>query len=526
MQQGGGVGGPQVGGPQPQVGGGPQPQGGGQQPQGGGNFLTWGIEGNTGIQNKVGKAAFNVGEGLLNALVGPLSPRWWSKARADILGIKKSDYGTGTSARVFQVLGITSQVVQKVGTVASVLSLALGIAGAVLGPLMGAGAACALGSAVCGLIAFIASCTAFILQSVLVFGNLIKQGWSAIKSDPDKKARFFGDLVGMIGSGLGVVGGGLGVNWGGGAGLFNSSSTSVLEQATQGIATSGTVANGAVTGSSSQGALVGQQFANFSMGQMAGTTGDTAGESIGALTRKYDPSAVVQREDESEGGESEGGTPNPEELKSGVAGVLSALSDSKSEDAKVKKDMQGSIAAIDKVTQNINKPMSATGVEPPKDGAPTDMPIASGVALMPGKVDQATQTLDTIETETAQSKKYSKKDSAKLENADEEVKKAEGQMGITGEEPKKPGLFKRFKDWLVNKVLNLKNRIKKLGQAAKAKLVGAAMDVMGISEKFEDMKGTTGEDRQSNVETIQAADESTSAATDAEEKAEEFASKL
>ena len=188
--------------------------------------------------------------------------------------------------------------------------------------------------------------------------------------------------------------------------------------------------------------------------------------------------------------------------------------------------MQGSVEAIDKVYENIAKPMSATGVTPPKGGAPPDMDVATGVAAMPGKMDEAKQSLESVETDTSKTGKYSKKDGAKLEKADEEVKQAEGKLGISGEPAKKPGVFRRIKDWIVSKVINIKDRIKKVAQAAKAKLVSVGMDVMGVSTQFEDLKGTAAEDRQSNVETMEAAGESSQAAEDAEEKAEEFASSL
>lgn len=490
------------------------------------NPLTWGIKEGTGFKSKVGKGVFNVGEGLLNATIAPLNPRWWYKAYTDIAGIKATDYGGGTSGKVLAVLSGLSQIAQKVGTVAGVLSLALGIAGVILGSLMGAGAACALGSAVCGLIAFIASGVAFVLQSILVVGNLIK---GAGKATGDQKKRLFSDIAALIGSALGMVGGGLGVNFGGGHGLFSDQTKSVFEGATQGLASTGQLVGGQVSGATSVASQVGQQFGNAGLGQMFGTVSDATSEGLGSIAAKHDPFMAqrfpipgsVQR-DEDEGKESEGGV-DPGQLKSAISQFLGGVSQSKSDDRKVQTDMSKSIEAIDETTKRADTPLSS--VPGAKSGMP-EMTVSQGAQQIPGKAAEAQQAVEEVEKKTDEPAKFKKSDSEKIEKAGKDVKEAEDKLGVTGEEPKKPSMFKRFKDWLVSKVLNIKQRIKKIAQAAKAKIISFTMDVFGISKDMEELKSTTGQDRVANEQALLDAQESEASADETEEKARELAGKL
>ncbi|MCZ2108674.1 MAG: hypothetical protein LC118_03770 [Dehalococcoidia bacterium] len=490
------------------------------------NIFTWGIKEGTGFKSKLGKGVFNVGEGLVNAAIAPLNPRWWYKAYSDIAGIKATDYGGGTSGKVLAVLSGLSQIAQKVGSVAGVLSLALGIASVILGSLMGAGAACALGSAVCGLIAFIASGVAFVLQSILVVGNLIKGAGSATG---DQKKRLFSDIAALIGSALGMVGGGLGINWGGGHGLFSSGSQSVMDSATKGLASAGNLVNGQVVGATSTASQVGQQFANAGLGQVFGTVSDATSEGFGSIAAKHDPFlaqrfpaiGAVQR-DEDEQDEGEGGA-NPGELKSAISQFLGAVTKSKSDDRKVQTDMLGSIKAIDETTMRADTPLSS--VPGAKPGMP-EMSVSQGAQQIPGKAAEAQQAVEEVEQKTGEPAKFKKSDSEKIDKAGKDVKEAESKLGITGEEPKKPSLFKRFKDWLISKVLNIKQRIKKIAQAAKARIISFTMDVFGISKDMEELKSATGTDRAANEQALVDAQESEASADETEEKARELAGKL
>lgn len=494
----------------------PQQQGG--TPPVSSNFATYGIKEGTGPQSKLAKGAMNVGEGILNAVVAPLNPRWWYKAYSDIAGIKASDYGGGAAGKVLAVLSGISQVCQKISAVAGVVGLALGIAAAILGALMGAGAACALASSICGLIAFIASGVAFILQAILVIGNGIRGAWGA---GGDQKKRLLADIAGLIGTALGTAAGGLGVNFGGGQGLFNSGTKSVADTMVGGFSNAGDLVNGQVQGATSVASQVGGEFAKTGFGQGFGTVSDMVSEGVGGVSPRHDPAIAqrqaaaaatfVQREDD------------PSELKSAIGQFITGLGQSRAQDQKVESDMQSSIDAADATAKKIDTPLSQTGGG---GGMGGDMSIGSSSEALPSKLSETDKALDESANTAEKTGKFSKKDEAKLEKADTDVAAAEEKMGVTAEPPKKKSLFRRFKDWLVNKVLNIKARIKKVIQSAKLKIASVAMDVLGVSSKVGDLKGAINQDRAANQQSLADAEESTAAADDAETKAKELMSSI
>lgn len=493
------------------------PQQGGTQTPVKSNLFTYGIKEGTGPSSRIAKGAMNVGEGILNSIIAPINPRWWYKAYADLKGIKGTDYGGGKTGTVLAVLSGLSQIAQKVSAVAGVVGLALGIAAAILGALMGAGAACALASSICGLIAFIASGVAFVIQAILVIANGVRGAWGA---GGDQKKRFISDIAALIGTALGTAAGGLGVNFGGGHGLFSDQTKSVADSMVSGFSNAGELGkNGVVTGATSVASQVGGEFTKTAFGQGFGTVGDMVSEGIQgkhdpALAQRKPDGTPVQREGESESSEDQS------ELKSAIGQFLSGLTESKTQDRKVQLDMQASMQAVDDTNKKINMPLSKTGAS----GPGSEISVGDGTDALSGKLTENDKAIDDAVGKTEETQKYSKKDAGKLDKAETDVEQAEQKLGIAGEKPKKKSLFKRFKDWLVAKVLNIKQRIKKALLAAKVKIAGIAMNVLGVSGKMGELKTAMSEDREANQQSVLDAQESESSATEAEEKAKEFAS--
>ncbi|MCC6421415.1 MAG: hypothetical protein IT429_24625, partial [Gemmataceae bacterium] len=215
--------------------------------------------------------------------------------------------------------------------------------------------------------------------------------------------------------------------------------------------------------------------------------------------------------------------PASDAVKEAIAMFLSALGPSRSDDKKVESDMQASIKAVDGARSAMATPLNAV---PGAGSTAPAMTVADGAAAAPAKIAQAETALGEAEAATEQKGKFKQKDTAKVEKASEDVKEAEQRVGVQGEEPKKPGLFKRFKDWLVSTVLNIKQRIKKVLQAAKAKIVNFTMDVLGVSKQMDELKTTTATDRSANEQAMTDAQESVAATDIAESKAKELAASI
>ncbi|MFN8507523.1 MAG: hypothetical protein U0547_08150 [Dehalococcoidia bacterium] len=478
--------------------------------KGGKKFLTGQIvddsnKGSASTGKKVGQVALAIGEGALNAFIAPVNPRWWAKAVLDIKGIKAADYGGGTIGKVLAVLSGSSQVAQKVATIAGILGLALGIAGTLLAAAGGAGAGLLLGATVCSLIAMIANGAAFVIQAVLLAANAIRAK-SAGSTSTDQKARMWKDFAALIGSALGVIAGGLGTNFGGGSGGlgWSSGTDSVVAPAVSNVAKGW------------------DQVASQGVTQPFGTIGDLSSESIGVFTKK-DPALAVQRDPEEEKeseGEGGGGVDVPG-LLAAIGPFLGATDESKSQAQTDKTELEASLEATEQTKENLEKPVSAVAGDG-KKAEGSDAPLGESISSAPSKLTEAAGQLDESAADTGSRAPNEEK----LAETDVKLRSAEQQLGIQpggqgGPSGQKPSLLSRAKTWLMKKFLNIKKRIKAVIAKAKAKFITMVSDMLGISKQVGDLKTAVDEGATRMPQGITDAEETEAGASEAEAKATE-----
>jgi len=478
--------------------------------KGGKAFLTGQIvddtnKGTASTGKKVGQVAMAIGEGALNAFIAPVNPRWWAKAVLDIKGIKAADYGGGTVGKVLAGLSGTSQIAQKVATIAGILGLALGIAGTLLAAAGGAGAGLLLGATVCSLIAMIANGAAFVIQGVLLAANAIR-GKIAGSVSTDQKARMWKDFAALIGSALGVIAGGLGTNFGGGSGGlgWSGASDSVVAPAVSGVAKGW------------------DQVASQGMTQPFGTIGDLSSESIGVFTKK-DPALAVQRDPEEEKeaeGEGGGGVDVPG-LLAAIGPFLGATDESKTQARSDKAELEQSLEATEQTKENLEKPVSAVAGDG-KRAEGSDAPLGESISSAPAKLTEAAGQLDESAADTgsrAPNEEKLAETDQKLRGAEQQLGMQPGGSGATSEQ--KPSLLSRAKAWLAKKFLNIKKRIKAVIAKAKAKFIGMVSDMLGITKKVGDLKTAVDEGATKMPQGITDAEETETGASEAEAKATE-----
>ncbi|MCC6386281.1 MAG: hypothetical protein IT302_02735 [Dehalococcoidia bacterium] len=478
--------------------------------KGGKKFLTGQIvddsnKGSASTGKKVGQVAMAIGEGALNAFIAPVNPRWWAKAVLDIKGIKAADYGGGTIGKVLAVLSGSSQVAQKVATIAGILGLALGIAGTLLAAAGGAGAGLLVGATICSLIAMIANGAAFVIQGVLLAANAIRAK-AAGSMSTDQKARMWKDFAALIGSALGVIAGGLGTNFGSGSGGlgWSSGTDSVVAPAVSNVAKGW------------------DQVASQGVTQPFGTIGDLASESVGVFTKK-DPALAVQRDPEEETeseGEGGGGVDVPG-LLAAIGPFLGATDESKSQARTDKAELEASLEATEETKANLEKPVAAVGGDG-KKAEGSDAPLGESISSAPAKLTEAAGQLDESAAETGSRTPNEEK----LAETDQKLRGAEQQLGLQpggqgGPSGQKPSMLSRAKMWLMRKFLNIKKRIKAVIAKAKAKFIGMVTDMLGISKKVGDLKTAVDEGATRMPQGITDAEETETGASEAEAKATE-----
>lgn len=393
---------------------------------------------------KAANVAAHLGEGVLNSLIAPVNPRWWYKAYTDIAEIKATDYGDAGSkiAKTFAVLSGTSQVLQKVATIAGIVSLLASIAGAVTG-----GAAVAVG-AVAGFIAMLASGLAAAIQLILVLRN------AASLSDDDRKKRFFADLAGFIGSALGAVAGGIGTNFG-----------------DAGVAGAGA----AVTDKFIAGGEMAKVWAGTGFAQVFGTTGDAVSEGI--VQTKLEDGAALQRLTAPKGD-----AQDPEQ-GAALAALLSASGAEVTAAGASAKKGEAKAADAAKLVALLGAPVKGADV-PGAKGSP--LPAGSAATELPGKLGE----LASADGASMGKGLEKERDPAKLDAIETKVDQVEKAVdgGSSAAPAKKPSAFRRFGAWLADKAMGLKGRLSRAIAKAKASLMGFAAKLFGVSD---DVKALT-----------------------------------
>lgn len=394
-------------------------------------------------KQKAANVAAHLGEGVVNSLLAPVNPRWWYKAYTDIAEIKASDYGDSGSkiAKTFAVLAGTSQVLQKVATIAGIVSLLASIAGAVTG-----GAAVAVG-AVAGFIAMLASGLAATIQLILMLRN------AGSLSDDDRKKRFFADLASFIGSALGAVAGGIGTNFG-----------------DAGVAGAGA----AVTDKFIAGGEMAKVWAGTGFAQVFGTTGDAVSEGI--VQTKLEDGAALQRLTAPKGAE------NDPEQAGALAALLAASGSEVTAAGASGKRGEAKATDASKIVELLGSPAKGADVPGAKGSA---LPAGSAATELPGKIGELAST-DAASMGKGIEKE---RDPAKLDAIETKVEQVEQTVegSSSGAAKKKPSMFKRFGSWLADKAMGLKGRLARAIAKAKASLMGFAAKLFGVSDQFKDL---------------------------------------
>ncbi len=423
---------------------------------------------NLGESNPVAKGVIGVGEGIVNAFLAPINPRFYAKWIEDYKTIakpedKEAKFGKGRLGTAMQVLDGIALTCKNAALIAGLISTITLIAGTALSGAMGAGAALLAISPIAGLVALGLNAAVLVIKGILIANNVRRLSQYADGSAEKAllKAKLWKDGGDAFGAALGVISGGLG------AGNFMGEATKI-----------------------------GQGLAQTGVGQIFGTSGDIMGSITGSLsdqnqqesentppppvtrprsnavTERPTPPPVTRPRSNAISGPSE--APNPAEIKQAASMVASFAGESKTASDTEVVDQKDALGAMNETKSKVQSDLLGEFEK-----------ASMNTETAKQKSDEAGTEIDTS-TSKVKSKDLNE---SKLETADKEVSKAENELGVPTEEaPKKPGIFTRIKEWLKAKVFNIARRIKRMVANVKSKFVNLVLKLTGAKVPAETMK--------------------------------------
>ncbi len=457
--------------------------------------------------NPVAKGVLGVGEGLLNAGLAPINPRFWAKWIEDYKTIAKPEdknakFGTGPLGTFMQVLEGIALTCKNLGMIAGSIALVTGIAGAILTAAAGAGAVLLAIASVAGTVGLAMSAVVLGLKLVLIGSNVVRLAkFDNATGDPAEKAKIKaklwkdgGDAFGAL---LGVISGGLAQGSGGLSGDKIGDLASTLSG--QPFATTGDI-GGSVTGSLSD---ENEQLSSTrptptpttttpttttttststpsrpSTSTPSSTTTPTSTSTTSTTIQpKKDSTTVIQTNRSRSGAISRpsGSGSTPAEVRQAASMVANFAGEAQNASSTEVTDQTDALAAMNETESKVNSEVLGK-VEAASQGTQT---ATQQAAQAEGEADKATKV-------KGKSKKLGE---GELEQADQDVRKAEQELGLQAEEaPKKPSIFSQIKNWLKSKFLNIAKRVKQVVARVKGKLMNLMLELTGSKQPVENFK--------------------------------------